>query len=79
MSELALFLEGSELVFRRPLSPQPGLIASLLITFPSLLSREGVKAGSRFDGLTTLDYTLRPRRPVLSLLLSPRVVARPYL
>ena len=49
---------------------RPGVTASLLVTFPGLLSGEGVNAGSRVDGLTTLDYIIRPRRPILSFLLS---------
>ena len=48
-----------------------GLLASLPVTFPGLLSGEGVNAGFRVDGLTALDYLIRPRRPILSFLLSP--------
>jgi len=54
---------------------RPGVTASRLVTFPGLLSGEGVNAGFRVDGLTTLDYIIRPRRPILSFLLSHIIVS----
>jgi len=38
----------------------PGLPVSLLVTFPGLLFGEGVNVRSRVNGLTTLDYIIRP-------------------